>query len=93
MWIWPLTSAFFNLFLLIPVCLLVLPVICRYFLKFEKFSPHKLYPQVDPTPRGNTGPVDGESLLLSLLIYFYILLCCCCCWIKFNVLNLNKSTD
>ena len=83
--------SFFNLFLLIPVCLLALPVLYRYFLKFEKFSPHKLYPQVDPTPRGNTGPVDGESPL-SLLIYFYILLCCRC-WIKFNVLKLNKSTD
>lgn len=32
----------------------------RYFLKFEKFVPHKLFPKVDVSLRGASGPVEGE---------------------------------
>ena len=33
----------------------------RYFLKFEKFVPHKLFPRVNASLHGASGPVEGAQ--------------------------------
>lgn len=33
--------------------------LCRYFLKYEKYTPDKRFPLVDPKLRGSNGPLQS----------------------------------
>ena len=40
--------------------------LCRYFLKFETFTPHEDHSDVNVSERGSSGPINSEFVSVSL---------------------------